>query len=865
MSLQELEPQSPPTTLDVPNRVLSGRIPTLGIVMRHLPHFFALMAALGSLSSCTPGDTPDLLPVPPQEIRVSQTLTIPLAVKNDAGRELRYRVADTMLPGFSSVTSISGSPASGEFRWTPLSSHVGRHELVFEITSTSGGLFDRERVIVEVLPSSDAAPVFLRPGAGGTHDLIRDPCVRFDIEIRDDDSLSVDIRERSALPDGASIQSSGPKSADFEWCPTRDQVAASERWTIELEANDGDHPSVPHDYVAVLRTGPKTGCPGMAPMITPLSPLDGERITSSSGYEVRIRVVDDSGLRDAPLLYWSTTAPDDPTEPDVTSFNQIVFTEDGSDSWRARIPSLGLGEGDEAEVYFLTTATDNDDASGTACDHRTDSPLITFYAVGVGNEAGDLGACESCTRSTDCASGVCVSAAGGPQCLSACTPDGSCDTGSCTDVITAEGATRQACGPVDICRPTMTCTADSYEPNDAIASATAVTVVAGTPTIFSDLQICSGDADYFQIDGAFRDLITVTVDGFSHAAGDLDLRLRSSTGTIVASSAGLSDVESASYCLGDTGRVYAQVLGFGSAQNQYDLRIERAPMACCSDDSGEPDDNRASARPPVGTTFEGTVCPEDDDFIAITVAGASRLAIEVVFDADIGDIDIELQNSAGERIAESAGIGDGESIDTTVSTAGTYYLRVYGYSRAANTYLGEIVITPIATCSATSECATGQTCAASGTCLSDVCTDTNSCPSMHLCPTYGLSTATRHCGQTCSVNSDCRMGEACKWFPEGRACGMRGSNANGAACTDATVCGGQRACVPWANGYCARMGCLSNADCETGTYCVTEGGMNVCVLECESDFDRCRTSEGYNCDVVEDVSGEIRFACVQRS
>lgn len=830
--------------------------------MRNLRCFFASIALLGSLFSCTPGEVPDLLPILPQEIRVHQTLTIALAVKNDSGRDVRYRVADTMLPGFGSVTSISGSPARGEFRWTPLSSHVGRHELVFEITSGSGELFDSERVIVEVLPSTDAAPVFLRPGAGGTHDLTRDPCVRFDIEVRDDDSPSVEIHERSPLPEGATIRASGPKSADFEWCPTRDQIAASERWTVELVADDSEHAGVPHDYVAVLRTGPKVGCSGTAPTITIVSPLEGERITSSSGYPVRIRVTDDLGLRDPPLLYWSTTAPDDRADPDVTAFDQVVFAADTEGAWLARIPSLGLEEGADAEVYFLATATDNDDAGGTACDHRTDSALVTFYAVGGASEGGDLKSCEICTRSTDCASGICVSAGGGARCLSACGPTDACSTGSCTDGITTEGTTRRACGPVEICNPTMTCSADRYEPNDSIAAATTIAVNPGPPTSHSDLRICSGDSDYFRIDGTFRDLITVTVDGFSHASGDLDLRLLSGAGTIVGSSAGLTDSESASYCLGDTGRIYAQVFGFGTAQNEYDLRVERTPMACCSDDAGEPDDSRATARPPVGTSFDGTICPGDDDFIAITVPGATRVEIDVIFDGGIGDIDVELQNSAGETILVSDEVGDSERIDTTVATAGTYYLRVYGFSSAANTYLGEVRLTPIETCSATWECATGRVCANNGTCQSDICTEAASCPAMHLCPTYGAGAAVRHCGLSCGVNSDCRAGEACKWFPEGRACGLRGSSANGAACADATACGGQRACVPWMGGYCARVGCRSNADCETGTYCVASGSMNICVLECESDLDRCRTAEGYVCDVVADVAGEIQFACV---
>lgn len=812
------------------------------------------------LAACESGGTTDLLPLTPQEVRVSETLAIALPVSNDAGRELRYRVEGPELPGFESVTSLSGSPSGGEFRWTPLSSHVGTHELTFQITSTSGDVLDMERVIVEVVPSEDSAPVFLRPGAGGTHDLARDPCVRFDVEIRDDDSPSVDIRERSPMPEGALLVSGGPKSATFDWCPTGDQIAASERWTIELEADDLEHPAVPHDYIVVLRTGPTSGCPGAAPVITVLSPLTGERITSSSGYEVRVRVTDDVGLRDAPLLYWTTAAPDDPERPDVTSFDQVVFDPESGDEWRARIPSLGLAEGAEEDVYFLVTATDNDDASGTTCDHRTDAPLVSFLAAGGAGGGGDLGQCSACTRSSDCASGTCVAAAGGARCLTSCASGTACTAGSCGDTITVEGATRRACGPVaTVCGGgTTTCTNDSREPNDSIATATVTTPAMST---FTDLQICSGDSDYFRIDGAFRDLITVTVDGYSHAAGDLDLRLLSPSGAIVASSAGIMDSESASYCLGDGGRVFAQVFGYRTAQNGYDLRIERMPLACCSDDAGEPDDTRATARRITGTSFEGTVCPGDDDYIALTIAGASMVDVEILFDSGIGDLDLELQGPDGTRIRASTGVGDTEMISAMVSAAGTYYVRIYGFSMAANTYLGEVTVTPLTTCTSTSTCATGQVCDA-GVCRSDTCTSTAMCPSMHVCPTYGPASAARHCGQTCTVNGDCRSTEACKWFPEGRACGIRGSGANGAACADATTCGGQRSCLPWSGGYCARAGCSTNSDCESGTFCVSHMGVSACVLECESDIGRCREAEGYTCDFVDDTGGTLHLACV---
>jgi hypothetical protein len=817
---------------------------------------FALLLVLAA--SCDAGARPDLLPILPQQVRVNATLSILLAVRNESGRELRYRVVGPMLPAFESVTSISGSPDRGEFRWTPLASHVGMHELTFQITSPGGDLFDSETALVHVLPADDAAPVFLRPGAGGTHDLTREPCVRFDVEVRDDDSPVVEIRERSPLPRGARLDYAGPKSATFEWCPSGDQIAASERWTIELEADDGDHPPVPHDYIAVLRTGGGVGCPGAAPMITLVAPLDGERVTSSSGYEVTVRVTDDLGLRDAPLLYWSTEAPADRARPDLTTYNQVVFEEAGAETWRARIPLLGLATGAETEVFYVVSATDNDDPSGTSCDHRTDSPVISFFAVGGGSAGGHLGQCSTCTRSTECASGICVAAPGGARCLTSCAAGTACTAGVCGSRVTVEGATAQACGDVaTVCGSGMTpCTDDRFEDNDSIASATVVTMER-----YTGLQICPGDSDYFRIDGAFRDLVTVTVDGFRHADGDIDLRLLTPTGTIVASSASVTDRETATYCLGDTGRVFAQVFGYRMAQNRYDLAITRMPRACCSDDRFEPDDTRATARRLSGTSFEGTICPMNDDFLALSVSGASRIRVEVIFDAAIGDIDIELQGPDGTRIASSTGVTSTETIDAVVSAAGTYYVRIYGFLSAANTYLGEVTITPLSSCTSTSSCAIGTVCSG-GACASDVCRSAADCPSMHLCPVYGPDPAVRHCGQRCSVNSECRSGEACKWFSEGRACGVRGAGANGAACRDATECGGQRACMAWRGGYCARAGCRGNADCETGTFCVPVRGTNVCVLECESDVDRCRTREGYVCDFVYDTASTLHLACV---
>lgn len=786
---------------------------------------------------------------------VSETLRITIPVVNPSGTAVRYRFEPSRpIPAIESVTSISGSPSGGELRWTPVSSHVGTHELAIILESTGGEEFDRETAIVEILPSSDAAPVFLEPGAGGTFDLARDPCVRFRIEIRDDDSMGVEIRGRGELPGGATITQDAMKGANFEWCPSADQIAATERWTIGLEADDGDHAAVPHDYVAVLRSGGGTGCDGAAPTVSVTSPEGGARVTSGTGYDVVVTATDDVGLREAPLLYWTTETPSDPSRPDVTLFEQAVFESDGGDSYRARVPSLGLAVGEEREVFFVVSATDNDDASGTFCDHRTDSVLGSFYAVG--GEGGAIAACGRCTASVECASGVCAPSAGGARCLEAC-DTAACGGGlACADVTTTEGGRARGCagagGSVaEAC--TGSCTNDGDEPNETVATATSIGAsVSG--------QICPGDRDVFRIDGpgAMSEVI-VTLDGFRSADGDLDLRLLDATGRILGSSAGVTDTETVRYCAASAGALYAEVFGFREAQNPYDLGVEVSPGGCCVNDAMEPDGSVGAARAITGTDFEGTLCYEDDDYRSFMVSTTSRATITVVGDG-VAVIDFELYDAAGARLATSTDVGGTLTIDRTLSP-GRYVIRIYGYMSAGDEYLGEIMLSSAGpSCMATSECAAGQVCSSSA-CVPDDCTAGAgaSCPAMHLCPDPGPSTAASDCVSSCLVNADCRAHEACKWFPSGRGCGTRGAGALGATCTSFRDCGVQRTCLDWPGGFCTRAGCTRNSDCESGTYCVEVDGVSACALDCAADMTRCRS--GYSCSAIRDVAGASRSVC----
>ncbi len=785
---------------------------------------------------------------------VSATLRIAIPVTNPSGSAVRYRFEPTRpIPAIESVASISGSPSGGELRWTPLASHVGMHEIEIVIESTSGEEYDRTTALVEILPSSDAAPVFLEPGAGGTFDLAREGCVRFRVEIRDDDSPGVEIRARGELPTSATITPDGGKSADFEWCPSPDQIAASERWTIGLEADDGDHDAVPHNYVVVLRSGGGTGCDGAAPAVSVTSPAGADRVTSGTGYDVVVRAADDVGLREPPILYWSTETPSDPDRPDVTEFEQALFEDEGGDTFRARVPSLGLAVGEEREVFFIVSATDNDDATGTFCDHRSDTLLSSFFAVG--GEGGSLITCARCTASVECGSGICAPSAGGARCLEACSGGASCGDLTCASVTTSEGGTAEACagaGGSVATACSAVCVNDGDEPNDTVATAASISTSTSG-------QICAGDRDLFEIsDASAMSQVTVTLDGFTSSEGDLDLRLLDATGRILGSSAGVMDSETVTYCVGSSGALYAEVFGFMTAQNAYDLAVTVNPGGCCVNDASEPDDSVGTARLVSGTDFEGTLCLEDDDYRAFDVAGTSRVVITVVGDG-LAIVDFELYDAGGTRVATSTDTGGTLTIDRTLSP-GRYAIRVYGYMSEGDAYLGQIEIMSAGpSCTATRDCAAGQVCSASA-CVPDTCTPGSAtCPAMHQCPDPGPTTSASDCVATCLVNADCRAGESCKWFDGGRGCAQHGSGALGAACMSFRDCGVQRACVDWPGGMCTRAGCTRNSDCESGTYCANVAGVRACALDCSTDVGRCRS--GYTCRAISDLSGTTRNVC----
>lgn len=660
-------------------------------LLRLVPTTMLAVAALApQLTACGGDDgpgvsdnAPSLLPVANTSLSIGETARVALSVDNPDGLSLTYAFDGPDLAGLDLAATIGGTATGGEFVFTPLASHVGAHDFQFTISSSAGDSSQSARITVE--PGASSAPVFLSPGAGGTFDLTRTPCVSFEIEVRDDDSGDVLIEAISSLPSGAELTQTAEKRAAFDWCPSPDQVDASQRWEIGFSADDGDHSPTEHLFVVILRAETREDCPGTAPSVTIESPGKGDTITSTSGYELVVNVSDDRGVRDAPLVYWTTDESTDEDNYDLTAFEQRACDAAAGGRWSCTIPPFDLAPGEERLVFTVVSATDNDDDSGTACDHTTESDLTRFFAA----QGGDVVAvplCGVCTASAQCETGVCASTPTGGRCTSAC--DAGCGDAECGQLVTADGLAIEACGPVDVVcgEAGGDCLDDEFEENDS--------PVEATEAVSGDYagQVCAEDLDFYRISVAAGTEVLALLDGFQHRDGDLDLYLLGSDESIIAVSESSADEEFVSWCATELDTVTLVVLGYDGAENPYNLSVLVEDAACCVDDAFEPDDNLDDPRIiEAGDSIEGSICPDDDDYLAFEVTGDALVTFLLVFDSLSIDLDIELYDEAGLVIASSETAGD-EEIEVLIDRPGIYTIRIFGFLGDAGDYLAELTI-----------------------------------------------------------------------------------------------------------------------------------------------------------------------------
>lgn len=642
--------------------------------------------SLASFFACGGDTRPEIEFVDLQSATVGVRLEVPLRAINPDGVAIEW----SFLPSFEGLSSsarfIDDSSEGATFAWTPLPSHEGLRTISILAKSSAGT--GRMTFEVDVRAAANQAPLFVKPTSGARYEWTPGSCIDVPVQVRDQDTALPLLRIESGPPGGLFLDGgrefSGPETV-FHWCPTEAQIDQNDRWKLLLSATDPDHPAVMREHLMVIARTVSVECPNDPPEVVVSTPTVGARVEGAGGYDVRVSVTDDLGLKQAPLLYYTTTEPTSLEAPDLSTFSQLAFSGSGPD-YSLVIPPLDLESGEERTVWMVVVASDDDDARSTRCDHITQTPVQSFVAVGTSRGA-DLLECSLCWSSLQCGLGACVVGSALDHCLPTCFGFGGfCETGICLLSITTEGTLVHTCGPADsVCSVFgPSCVDDGREPNDTLETAANLGVDIAIPG-----TICPGNADYFRVPAAPGSTLLVTLDSESTAA-DLDLELLDSTNNVVAASANVRTVprEQAAAVVDASGALYVRVFGYGADDTTaYTLQVE---LATCTEDAREPNDDLAAASPiAVPGAFAGAVCG-NDDFFRFVVASRGTVTIDMTYvHSESGDLDLNLWTDAGIFVASSSEITGTERIQAELEP-GTYVLQVLGWSGATGSYSGTI-------------------------------------------------------------------------------------------------------------------------------------------------------------------------------
>lgn len=222
---------------------------------------------------------------------------------------------------------------------------------------------------------------------------------------------------------------------------------------------------------------------------------------------------------------------------------------------------------------------------------------------------------------------------------------------------------------------------DIQESNNT--QATAGTIVAGTS--YNALIASSTDIDHYKFTTTGVTNINVAL---TTLPADYDVQLLNAAGTaIVSGTSGGTTSESINYSNAPAGTYTVKVFGYNgvfSATSCYTLRVTTT-NACSNTPEGNETLATASNLNPNTDLFTQIGSSTDVDWFRFTNS-AAQPNIRVTLSGMPGDYDLYLYNSAGTLLGSStAGGTTAEAIVQNGGAAGTYYVRVIGYSGAFST------------------------------------------------------------------------------------------------------------------------------------------------------------------------------------
>lgn len=231
-----------------------------------------------------------------------------------------------------------------------------------------------------------------------------------------------------------------------------------------------------------------------------------------------------------------------------------------------------------------------------------------------------------------------------------------------------------------------TCIDDFYEENDSTADASAM-----AEGFYTDLRHCEQDPDYYEVYLLAGETLDATI-GFTHANGNLDLKLWDAAGQELDASLTTTDDEHVQHTASSSGSVFIHVFSLGdTTRNAYDLDIAISPAASCTDDEWEENDSFADASDPVFVPGENQltdlqVCTGDDDFYKFVMLSGESVTATITFTHAAGDLELVLYGPDEGFLDSSTSSENSETVEASGVAPGWHYLKVFGYDGAENAY-----------------------------------------------------------------------------------------------------------------------------------------------------------------------------------
>ncbi len=709
-----------------------------------------LFFVLAAMSACS-NHVPAIVPIGNKTVKTGTTLEIEVRAVDDDGDPLQF--------------GIEGKPAGATFHddlgdyalfvWAPIASDAGPegrgqdYPITFKVTDGIDSTSETIIITVTLGSAGSGAPIFITP-SDYTLDLDRTDQIKFNIEVRDADSASIDLRIEDNPTGGSFETAPGSKLASFRWKPSDEQIAEKPVWGIQVSADDHVNPKVMQDISIIIKGGNEK-CEGTPPSISHKE-LSDQR--GSEDYEITVTATDAESRVATAALYYLV----DLGDGEAGQFSKSTMTNDGGNSWSGAIPNPGLKGDATAKVSYYICAEDDDDPTGTTCDLRACLPeegRFSFTAYAPGNEQ-----CQNDTQfePNDSASEATPFEAGRVDNLKICPGDTDwyrvevptqyqmASAISFTqangqlqlDLFAEDGTTLLAAGQQDqdlmivqsdvvqqqtvmLLRVTggegvensydlavveeeyVPCSSDAYEPNDYPDEAKDV-----GDGQYPGLTSC-GEPDWYKLDLNQGDGLDVSID-FVNAVGDLDLWVFEpsafnsetlSCDNAVACSTTETDDEAVSIAsVALTTTYYIAVGPYQQAHNDYSMTVHVSPaQQDCIDDAGEDNDTpeQASDLWDSGPNEGLKICSNDDDWFQLIGFKDEVLVVDLTFTNSDGDLDMKLydegvsvENMNEHMVASAATATDNERIEFTPQVDAIYYLRVYGYDGAENSYSVEL-------------------------------------------------------------------------------------------------------------------------------------------------------------------------------